>query len=513
MIGFGPYRIMWMAAASAALLAAGCATTAPTIQSGPAPQAAGGMRSVFASPNPCSNNARNIGMTVGGVMGVVAARLMGKKGGELLVGGMAGTLMGGLVGHLVDERRCNLYRIATRYDLKMASATLSAQKLGAQPLPGGTAGDAVGLDVELATKRDEFIPGTAQLTPGARVYLGQIARQYSSGAPTAATGGQVTGPQRAEATERQLLIVGHTDERDDRSGTGLAQLSAQRARAVAQVFAANGIPAQNIHYQGAGDSLPIASNATAQGRRDNNRLEIVDTPNLALLRQFARQRAPDPANFSEAARQPAAPVLVPGTGPGAARTSGERTAAGLSGYGFAGKPLQSDYRVNLGQAASHSMFSIIRTAYAAEPVIIGSCLHDRPHASTPIRDLATGAALKIDDALAGLYGQPWYGTQGRAAVALLHVYVPQDGGAPVPPVTVEIFRRQDGGPIREARFPNARVNVYRGSAATLYRVFLPGDRQCIDLDVPVRSATAEGAILYPSGGRELEAVGAFSSEG
>ncbi|MEJ0004587.1 MAG: hypothetical protein WDN30_15450 [Pararobbsia sp.] len=94
-------------------------------------------------------------------------------------------------------------------------------------------------------------------------------------------------------------------------------------------------------------------------------------------------------------------------------------------------------------------------------VVIGSCLQDRPRASAPIRSLANDQPLKVEDSLPGLYGQPWFGSQGDAGVALLRVYVPSDAAAPVPPVTAEIYHREGSGyaaaPV--ARFEGAPVNV------------------------------------------------------
>ncbi|MCB9285213.1 MAG: OmpA family protein [Lewinellaceae bacterium] len=52
------------------------------------------------------------------------------------------------------------------------------------------------------------------------------------------------------------------------------RLSTDRAKAVADFLAARGIPRNRIQYRGYGKRQPIASNATAEGRRRNQRVEI-----------------------------------------------------------------------------------------------------------------------------------------------------------------------------------------------------------------------------------------------
>jgi hypothetical protein len=148
-------------------------------------------------------------------------------------------------------------------------------------------------------------------------------------------------------------------------------------------------------------------------------------------------------------------------------------------------------------------------------VIIGSCLQDHPHVSNPIRSLANNQPLRVEDSMPGLYGQPWFGNQGDAGIALLHVYVPSDGAAPIPPVTAEIYRKEGNGYAGKplARFKDAPVNVYRGTSATLYRVFLNNGAQCVDLRVPTRSASANGLIVYPWNDEEYKALVNFSSKG
>lgn len=520
---------------------AGCAINPQTNQPEVAPSIRTEFHSIFNSPNPCSNNDRNIGILTGAGIGILAAHLLGKHGRTLVAGGALGAVVGGLVGHSMDERRCKLYRIAQKYKLKLASTKITPNKLGVQPSPGEQATSTVGLDVQLENKDDEFVPGTAQLTPQGRKYLGTIAQQYAPQVVAASLGPTATAEQRAKIAQRHILIVGHTDERDKVPGGDLAKLSENRAKAVGEVFVAHGVPPQDIEYQGAGDALPIATNATAKGRAENNRVQIVDAPNLRMLAQYAAGRTADPADFVsarphgkavpnkqsepaivrqkyhrshrtvhiEAARKRRHRPNLPAT-----KTAAEASRS-ASRLGFQGKPLRANYRIYLGVSqVPHSMFSIIREAHAATPTWVGSCAQDHPRVISPIRNLATGRSLNINNSLPHLYGDPWSGRVGKVGVDLLHVYVSRDAGSPAPPVTVELYSRKDktGTNSPMARFQNARVNVYRGSKYILYRVFLHGATQCFDLAVPPGSPSGYGLIVYPRDGREFGASGRFIAE-
>ncbi len=74
-----------------------------------------------------------------------------------------------------------------------------------------------------------------------------------------------------------VFVVGHTDN------TGSAaynyDLSQRRAASVAAVLRNSGVAGNRLQIVGRGFDQPIASNATAQGRAQNRRVEIVIRPN------------------------------------------------------------------------------------------------------------------------------------------------------------------------------------------------------------------------------------------
>uniref|UniRef100_UPI001BD41869 type VI secretion system protein TssL, long form n=1 Tax=Klebsiella michiganensis TaxID=1134687 RepID=UPI001BD41869 len=76
-----------------------------------------------------------------------------------------------------------------------------------------------------------------------------------------------------------LVIVGHTDATPI-SRPGLPNnvvLSEKRAAEVARYFIEAGVPESKVKVEGVGSSQPVASDATAQGRAKNRRVEFFVT--------------------------------------------------------------------------------------------------------------------------------------------------------------------------------------------------------------------------------------------
>jgi outer membrane protein OmpA-like peptidoglycan-associated protein len=70
-----------------------------------------------------------------------------------------------------------------------------------------------------------------------------------------------------------IEVVGHTDDVGDDAYN--MDLSEQRAAAVSQYLIEAGVDASKIVAVGAGESLPIATNTTEQGRVENRRVEVL----------------------------------------------------------------------------------------------------------------------------------------------------------------------------------------------------------------------------------------------
>jgi outer membrane protein OmpA-like peptidoglycan-associated protein len=71
-------------------------------------------------------------------------------------------------------------------------------------------------------------------------------------------------------------IVGHADA--DGTDEYNLDLSRRRASSVAQYLVSRNVLADRIYVDGRGESAPIASNATAEGKAQNRRVEILIRP-------------------------------------------------------------------------------------------------------------------------------------------------------------------------------------------------------------------------------------------
>ncbi|KWE27896.1 OmpA family protein [Burkholderia territorii] len=99
-----------------------------------------------------------------------------------------------------------------------------------------------------------FATGQATLTPAARASLDKLLSE------------------REDRTYTQVTVTGHTDSVG--SDAANLALSKRRAQTVASYLTARGLKAQSMSVTGRGAADPVASNATAEGRASNRRVEI-----------------------------------------------------------------------------------------------------------------------------------------------------------------------------------------------------------------------------------------------
>jgi OOP family OmpA-OmpF porin len=107
----------------------------------------------------------------------------------------------------------------------------------------------------IGSRAIEFESGSTTLTPDSADILDEVAVALS------------------RAGEVAVEIHGHTDSVGDPAFND--QVSRERASAVRAYLLARGVPAQRLIARGFGPSRPIADNATAEGRRQNRRIEFV----------------------------------------------------------------------------------------------------------------------------------------------------------------------------------------------------------------------------------------------
>ena len=93
--------------------------------------------------------------------------------------------------------------------------------------------------------------------------------------------------------EISVLIEGHTDD-DPFGGSGAIadnwDLSTKRATAIVAILSENkAVNKQNLTAAGRGEFSPLGSNATAEGKAKNRRIEIILTPRLDAIADMLKE--------------------------------------------------------------------------------------------------------------------------------------------------------------------------------------------------------------------------------
>jgi outer membrane protein OmpA-like peptidoglycan-associated protein len=185
-----------------------------------------------------------IGAASGAVLGGAVSKKNRTKG--VLIGAVGGGLAGGAVGYYMDSQKKDLEKALT--------PERDAGAIQIEKLPQNV------LRVTM-TDQTAFTVDSAEIKPRFDSTMDKIATVLNRYGKTS------------------LSIVGHTDN------TGSAQhnqaLSERRAQAVETYFLQRGVVPQRLESHGLGESAPRASNATAEGRQLNRRVEILIEPIVA----------------------------------------------------------------------------------------------------------------------------------------------------------------------------------------------------------------------------------------
>jgi len=507
------------------------------------PQGSNSFQEAFASDDPCSNNARNIGIVGGAILGGIIGNQIKHSDLARTIGIAAGATLGGLIGADIDRRRCELSKIAKANGLDMQVEAISTQETpsmatdgDAQPGTSQGKAESVGLRVAIQDNGRQFKSGSAELSPEAKFYFRQIAGQY------AYTQQQRMLKPTATQTERdalntlkakKILLVGHTD--DTGSSQQNADLSERRARAVAVIFQEQGITTDQLFFQGAGETLPVADNRTDAGRARNRRVEIVDLSDDKAFRAYLASRQPKVAYYRSAAdgengttNSPSPPEAAPKSAPAlisgaagpktrsrsvpaptndrpspsspasntpAATASQEKVRTAFdtrstrkntsATFDFGGQPVSMPLNsVDIGRLSSGKAFSVVSSAYASE-IPVGNCTEDRPRIAHGVKSLKDDREYSTSDYLPGVYDSSWAAQVNGHLIALTNVAVLRDGGSPARKPQLMLFRDYNGDTkAKPDHSGTPEINTYQGEKALLYRVFSSGPVRCMDIVIP-----------------------------
>ncbi len=176
--------------------------------------------------------------------------------GGVLVGGLLGGLIGGKTGRIVGAGIGGVAGGVVGYKMDQQIKTLREQTAGS----GVDVTETDGGRAILVNLPDgvTFDVGSASLRPAFRATLDRVATSMM------------------EYPDSLIDVYGHTDSTG--SDVFNQRLSEQRAATVMNYLISRGVPAARLRSQGFGETMPVASNDTTDGRARNRRVEIKIVP-------------------------------------------------------------------------------------------------------------------------------------------------------------------------------------------------------------------------------------------
>lgn len=200
--------------------------------------------------NPFTRTQR--GAAIGAGAGATVGTVIGKTAGNPALGAIIGGAIGGTAGAYIGSK---MDRQASEIRKTVPGASVVRKGYG----------------IVIRFESDTlFDPGMVELKPSAQNNLANLA----------------TSMQKFPLTN--ISVTAYTDSTGNASNN--LDLSTKRAEAVKDVLATNGILASRLTAIGKGGLEPVASNATPQGREQNNRVEIIIASD-ELGRQASNKRS------------------------------------------------------------------------------------------------------------------------------------------------------------------------------------------------------------------------------
>ncbi|MEO0912135.1 MAG: OmpA family protein [Pseudomonadota bacterium] len=186
-----------------------------------------------------SANRTGTGAALGGLLGAATGAIVSDNDRRgAVIGGIAGAAIGAGIGNVLDRQAADLEREI-----------------------GGSGARIINTGDQLIVRMPEaitFATESAVVRASIQDDILAIARNLQ---------------QYPDST---VQVIGHTDNTGTRSFN--QGLSERRAAAVASLLRQGGVPRSRIVAFGRGETQPLASNGTSEGRAANRRVEIVITP-------------------------------------------------------------------------------------------------------------------------------------------------------------------------------------------------------------------------------------------
>lgn len=178
------------------------------------------------------------GVILGGITGAALGKIIGDDTESAIIGGVIGAAVGGAIAQNMANQERELNQSLYGSGVRVVNTGSQLRVI----LPENVT----------------FATGSATVNSAFRPELANVARSLKN------------------FPASTVRILGHTDSVG--SDAINKQLSWDRANAVSRILVSNGVSHTRITYSGRGSAEPITSNATAVGRAQNRRVEIIITP-------------------------------------------------------------------------------------------------------------------------------------------------------------------------------------------------------------------------------------------
>ena len=215
-----------------------------------------------------------VALVAAGSLGLGACASMSKKEQGAATGAGAGAVIGGIIGN-------------------QTGSTARGAIIGA--IVGGAAGAVIGHQMDQQAKEiDASVPGATveRVGEGIQVtFASGLLFAYDSDViqPTAQTNLVELANSLKKYPESSVLIVGHTDDTgSDSYNQGLSQ---RRADAAARFLETQGISRSRVQTSGKGESEPVATNLSDDGRAQNRRVEVAIYASEAYRQELMRKNS------------------------------------------------------------------------------------------------------------------------------------------------------------------------------------------------------------------------------
>lgn len=173
-----------------------------------------------------------IGAATGGLLGAIIGHQSGHKEGGAVIGAVAGGTIGGIIGHRMEEQARELETVE---GMEEVSYNEDTQQIDAT--------------MDILFEFDK-----ADIRPSERSKLDELAQVFS------------------DYPENVVVIEGHTDSKG--SAAYNQRLSELRASRVAEYLRSKNMDISSLTASGYGETQPVATNETAEGREKNRRVDI-----------------------------------------------------------------------------------------------------------------------------------------------------------------------------------------------------------------------------------------------